>query len=114
MSFGVVMLFKLNLIKDGAIKPWMTETYREAYLDLMEFCRNNDIPVDIPYRQLTAGQKSMIIEESPEFYGIRGFFQWLERRTYKMHIRILLSKYRDYIRCTECNGTRFQPETLNY
>ena len=101
-------------LKDDAVRPWSTPSYREPYDDLMRFCRRAGIPVDRPYRELTDAQREMIERGSDGFYGIRGFFEWLESRTYKMHIRVLLSKYRAYIPCARCGGTRFKDETLRY
>jgi len=95
-------------LKDDAIKPWSTPSYREAYHDLLRFCRRQGIPADLPYRELTNEQRSAVINGSGDFYGIMGFFKWLETRTYKMHIRVLLSKYRAYSLCSACGGTRFK------
>src|SRR5262249_55787885 len=52
--------------------------------------------------------------EDHRWYGVRGFFRWLESKTYKMHVRVLLSRYRAYVTCPKCNGGRYQPEALNY
>ncbi len=101
-------------LQDDAIKPWATPSYREAYYDLMKFCKKEHIPVDIPYRNLSSRDRGKIISGTSGFYGIKGFFDWLEKKTYKMHIRVLLSKYRGYTTCPQCSGTRFQPETLLY
>ena len=101
-------------LKGDAIKPWSTPSYREAYHDLLRFCRKHGIPADLPYRELTDEQRSAIVNGSDDFYGIMGFFKWLETRTYKMHIRVLLSKYRAYTLCSSCGGTRFKNETLLY
>ena len=121
-GFGKSITIDLDLVvpdpsqslQDDAIKPWATPAYREAYHDLMKFCKREHIPVDVPFAQLQPGQREKVINGSPDFYGIKGFFDWLEARTYKMHIRVLLSKYRGYITCPQCQGTRFQPATLLY
>jgi len=101
-------------LKDNAIKPWSTPAYREAYRDLMAYCRTKNIPVDVPFRTLSSRQKRAIIDGNGDFYGVQGFFNWLETKTYKMHIRVMLSKYRAYATCPGCEGTRFKPETLLY
>ena len=80
----------------------------------MKFCKRENIPVDAPFAELPPGQRDKIMNGSADFYGIKGFFDWLETRTYKMHIRVLLSKYRGYATCPQCRGTRFQPDTLRY
>jgi excinuclease ABC subunit A len=101
-------------IEDGAIKPWTTDSYWEEYQDLLDFCRGHHISTKIPYGDLSTEQKRMIWEGGPDFYGVKGFFRWLERKAYRMHIRVLLSKYRRYIPCPSCRGTRFREEALLY
>ena len=70
------------------------------------------IPLDVPFRQLTAEQRNAIIEgdRSAKYIGVKGFFAWLERKKYKLHVRVFLSRYRGYALCPECNGTRLRPE----
>jgi len=99
-------------LAEGAIKPWTYSSYWGCYEDLMGFCRSHRIPVDIPYRRLRSAHRRMIYEGTDDFYGVRGFFNWLETKTYKMHIRVILSRYRAYIRCRDCNGARFRPDAL--
>ena len=111
---GLVVPDPAVSLQDDAIKPWATPAYREAYYDLMKFCKRENIPVDAPFAELPPGQRDKIMNGSADFYGIKGFFDWLETRTYKMHIRVLLSKYRGYATCPQCRGTRFQPDTLRY
>lgn len=101
-------------IEDGAIKPWTTNSYWEEYQDLLDFCHRHSIPTRIPWEELSAEKRRMIWEGGPDFFGVKGFFQWLEGRAYKLHIRILLSKYRRYTLCPTCGGTRFREETLLY
>jgi excinuclease ABC subunit A len=101
-------------LAEGAIKPWTTAAYAEGQSDLAAFCRRRRIPFDRPWNELLPEQQRLVVEGDGDFYGIQGFFEWLESRTYKMHIRVLLSKYRSYTRCTACGGTRFQPQTLLY
>jgi len=101
-------------IEDEAIKPWTTNSYWEKYQDLLDFCHRHSIPTRIPWEELSAEKRRMIWEGGLDFYGIKGFFQWLEGRAHKLHIRILLSKYRRYTLCPTCGGTRFREETLLY
>ncbi len=102
-------------IVDGAIKPWGSgSNARHEYEALIDFCRHRDIPVDIPFQRLNESQRRSIIEGTEDFYGVRGFFKWLETKTYKMPIRVFLSRYRSYDACPDCEGTRFKPETLLY
>jgi len=101
-------------LQDDAVRPWATQSYRECFRDLMAFCKKSGIPADVPFRDLLPRQQTQVIQGSNGFYGIKGFFDWLESRTYKMHIRVLLSKYRAYTTCSACRGTRFKDETLLY
>ncbi len=101
-------------LAEGAVKPWTTPSYREAQDDLEAFCRRVGIPFDRPWRQLSERDRDRVFEGDSDFYGIKGFFEWLESRTYKMHVRVLLSKYRSYRECEDCRGTRFSKESLLY
>jgi len=98
----------------GAIKPWTTESYAEEARDLARFCRARRIPMDVPFAALKDRQRREIIEGVGDWYGVRGFFKWLETRTYRMHIRVLLSRYRGYAICGDCKGARLKPESLQY
>jgi len=116
----------LSLIA-GVVKPWQTESFDECQRDLLKVCRKNDIPLDVPFRELSAHDQRFIIRgevddkhtleeiyESGGWYGVKGFFQWLETRAYKMHVRVLLSRYRTYRTCPACHGSRFQPKINNW
>jgi excinuclease ABC subunit A len=109
-------------IDQGAIKPWEGEVYGESKKDLLTFAKKRRIPTHVPFHELTAEQQAFVIEGEPGYgengrewphawYGLKGFFQWLERNTYKMHVRVFLSRYRSYNECQECGGTRLQPES---
>ncbi|MCP4747885.1 MAG: excinuclease ABC subunit UvrA [Desulfobacteraceae bacterium] len=122
-GFGRVIDIDLDLIipnpnlslSDGAIKPWGDEfDARHEYYDLEKFCARENISMDKAFNKLSASQQKAIIEGTSSYYGIRGFFKWLEGRTYKMHVRVYLSRYRSYDICKSCNGARFKPEPLLY
>ncbi len=98
-------------IRDGAVKPWVGIA-RAEFKDLLDFCRRRRIPVAIPWRELSEEQKRLIAEGDDSFYGVRGFFQWLETKRYKLHVRVFLARYRGYHSCPACRGTRFQDEVL--
>src|SRR6185503_6447156 len=72
------------------------------------------IPIDKPYEKLTARQRGLIFEGGPGFGGVRGFFERLERKKYKMHVRVLLARYRGYETCPDCSGMRLRPEALQF
>ncbi|MCZ6673345.1 MAG: excinuclease ABC subunit UvrA, partial [Verrucomicrobia bacterium] len=110
-------------IDDGAIKAWLGAVYGESRKDLVVFCRKKGIPTDIPFEDLTEEQQEFVIQGDPNYgrkgykwpqawYGLKGFFDWLESKTYRMHVRVFLSRFRTYTKCPSCNGTRLQPESL--
>ena len=112
-------------IADGAIKPFQGEVYSESLRDLCRTARKHQIPTDIAWQDLTAAQKQFIIEGDSDYgengkqwpkawYGIQRFFGWLESNSYKMHVRVFLSKYRAYTQCPDCAGTRLVPDALNW
>ena len=96
----------------GAVKPWSTQATRHERRILMGFCADHGIPVDVPFAGLSEAQQTMIIDGHGEFFGLRGWFAWLETRTYRMHVRIFLARYRSYVTCSACRGTRLRPEAL--
>ena len=110
---------------DGAIRAFQGAVYSESRRDLIRACRNYGIPVDQPYRKLSDKQREFVIEGERDYvysrsaaqrswYGVRRFFNWLEDNTYKMHVRVFLSKYRAYTTCPDCHGTRLKPDALNW
>ena len=104
-------------LRQGAIKPWQTESYLECQADLVKFARKRAIPLDTPWRDLSAAERAWVIDGEGEWtkhvwYGVRRFFAWLETKAYKMHIRVLLSRYRSYTECSACRGARLKPESL--
>ena len=110
-------------IADGAIKAWEGEVYSASKDDLISVAKKKKIPVNIPFAQLTPEQRDFVINGEPGYgenglewpkawYGVKGFFTWLEKNTYKMHVRVFLSRFRAYNECPSCHGTRLQPESL--
>lgn len=111
-------------INGGALKCWEGEVYRASLDDLRVFAKRKKIPLDVPFAALCEEHKSFIIEGEPGYgeendktwpkywYGVKGFFRWLEKTTYKMHVRVFLSRYRAYNPCPDCGGQRLQPESL--
>ncbi len=102
-------------IENGAIKPFGAKRDgRMEYRDLEKFCRRTNISLTKPFSQLGSNQKNQIINGTQDYYGIRGFFGWLETKTYKMHVRVYLSRYRGYTTCPTCKGTRFNQQAMLY
>ncbi len=99
-------------LAEGAIAPWTTPAYREWNDDLLRAAPTLGIPTDRPFRHLAAEQVRPILEGAGGFGGLRGFFRVLERKSYKMHVRVFLSRWRGYRPCPDCNGKRLRPEAL--
>jgi excinuclease ABC subunit A len=110
-------------LADGVIKAFSGAVYSESQRDLLKSCRRKKIPTDIPWRDMKASHRKFVLEGEPGYgkdgnrwpkawYGVRRFFSWLEENTYKMHVRVFLSRYRSYVPCPSCGGSRLQPESL--
>jgi len=101
-------------LRDGAVAPWNTPAYAHELEELLALAEDYELPVDIPYRDLTDQQRELVMEGVPErdFGGLKGFFSWLERRKYKMHLRVFLSRWRSSRPCPDCKGARLRPEAL--
>ena len=99
-------------IMEGAIAPFRTAKFSSHLRDLIRNAKQFGIPLNIPFRDLTAEQVALIRSGFGEFIGIDKFFEKLESKTYKMHIRVLLSRYRGYTACTACKGSRLRREAL--
>jgi len=117
IDYGLVVPDENKSLRDGAIRPWQTKSYEECQDDLVKFARKRGIPLDRPWRELTAQQREWVIEgegrwESGVWYGVKRFFAWLESRAYKMHVRVLLSRYRAYTPCEACQGARLKTPAL--
>jgi len=117
VDYGLVVPDTSKTLRGGAVRTWQTESYRECQDDLVRFARKRGVPLDTPWRDLTEEQRGWVIEgegpwERKVWYGARRFFKWLETRSYKMHIRVLLSKYRSYTACPDCHGARLKEEAL--
>ncbi|WOO43065.1 excinuclease ABC subunit UvrA [Rubellicoccus peritrichatus] len=112
-------------VKDGAIKPFQGQVYSESLRDLVKAAKRHKIKLDVPWRDMPEKDKRFVLEGEPNYgkggkewpkawYGIRRFFAWLESNTYKMHVRVFLSKFRSYGTCPDCKGARLQPDALNW
>ncbi len=127
-GFGRVIGLDLDLVipdpskslAEGAIKPWQTPSFKEAQDELMKYGAAAGIDLHAPWSRLSEAQRRWVIDGAPDWsgkwnsqwYGVRNFFNWLESKAYKMHIRVLLSKYRSYTTCPACQGARLKAEAL--
>jgi excinuclease ABC subunit A len=113
-------------LAQGVVKPWLSGMSAECQDDLLRSCKKFGVPTDVPFTDLPPKWQKLVIEGEPDYgkdsahqwprawYGVKGYFRWLESKSYKMHVRVLLSRYRAYTPCPDCRGKRFQPEALLY
>ena len=106
-------------IVEGAIRAFRGEVYGRSQQDLIRVARKCGVPLETPWSFLSKSEKAFIldgendyVEDARMWYGLRRFFRWLESKTYKMHVRVFLSKYRSYVSCPDCEGTRLSAESL--
>src|SRR5256885_16404858 len=97
-------------LSEGAIDPFTKPQYEWAQAELKRFAKSERIPINAPFNQLTKPQQRAIINGKGEWSGVRGFFDFLETKKYKLHVRVFLSKYRGYTRCPDCDGARLRQE----
>ncbi len=123
IDFGLIVPDEGKTLRQGAVRPWQTASFRECQDDLVKYANKRGIALDTPFRSLTPAQRNWVLEGEPEWkswrkswpgtwYGVRKFFDWLETKAYKMHIRVLLSKYRAYTPCPACEGARLKRDAL--
>ncbi|MGB7929563.1 MAG: excinuclease ABC subunit UvrA, partial [Terriglobales bacterium] len=110
IDLDLVIPDKGKTLNEGAVEPWTKPKYRPLFTELKRFARQAEIPLDVPWYDLDAEQQRLIVEGGRGFGGIRGFFQHLERKKYKLHVRVFLSRYRGYSVCSACGGTRLRAE----
>jgi excinuclease ABC subunit A len=125
VDMGLVIPDESKSLGEGAVKPWQTPSFKECQDDLTKYMKARNIPMDVPFRDLGPNDRRYVIEgedtwrswekdANKRWYGVLRFFDWLESKAYKMHIRVLLSKYRAYTACTACEGARLKPTSLNF
>ena len=134
-GFGRIITIDPNLalpdrsktLAEGAVKPWQTETGRQCQDDMVKAAKKAGVPMHVPFNQLSAEHQRWVMEgdagyipDDPDhswpklWYGVKGYFRWLESKAYKMHVRVLLSRYRSYTTCPSCAGKRFNPDSLSF
>jgi excinuclease ABC subunit A len=117
-GFGNTIDFDLNLVipdrskslDEGPIEPWTKPKYRPYATEMKKFARAAGIPLDVPWGELDCEHQQAIIDGHKKFPGVRGFFEYLERKKYKLHVRVFLSRYRGYTVCSDCSGARLRLE----
>jgi len=117
-GFGNTIDFDMNLVipdrgktlNDGAIEPWTKPKYRIYFNEFKKVAAQADVPLNVPFEDLTTQQKEIVMEGYGKFSGVNGFFAYLERKKYKLYVRVFLSRYRGYTLCSECKGQRLRAE----
>ncbi|GHU04086.1 UvrABC system protein A [Betaproteobacteria bacterium] len=123
VDFALVVPDEAKTLAGGAVKPWQTPSFRECQDDMMRMAPKYGVATDIPFRDLPPEHRRWVLEGDEQWkswksswprrwYGVRHFFDWLESKAYKMHIRVLLSRYRSYTECPACHGARLKPQAL--
>ncbi len=121
IDYGLVIPDETKTLREGAIRPWQTASYKECQTEMEQYARKAGVRLDAPWHALSAEEKDWVIHGDPawkggpqawktQWYGAQRFFDWLESRAYKMHVRVLLSKYRSYTACPACGGSRLKPD----
>jgi excinuclease ABC subunit A len=114
-DMDLVIPDKAKTLEDGAIEPWTKPKYRTYLTDLRRLSRALGVPMDVPWKHLTEDQRNVVVEgdKDSKFAGVQGFFEYLERKKYKLHVRVFLSRYRGYATCPDCQGQRLRAEARN-
>jgi len=126
IDYDLALPDRSRTLAQGVVRPWQTGLGAECQDDLLRVCRKFRVPTEVQCKLLPKKWQDLIIEGEPGYgkdeahewprawYGVKGYFRWLESKAYKMHVRVLLSRYRAYTPCPDCRGKRFQPEALLY
>jgi excinuclease ABC subunit A len=117
-GFGNTVDFDLNLVipdktlslEDGAIDPWNRPKYRPWFTDLKKQAAGLSVPMDVPWREMSDEAREIVLHGKGGYEGVYGFFRQMEKKKYKLHVRVMLSKYRGYAECPECRGQRLRAE----
>jgi excinuclease ABC subunit A len=132
-GFGRVITIDPNLalpdraktLREGVVRPWQSGVSAECQKDLLKAAKREGVPLDVPFLELSQEHQRWVMEGEPGYgeggrewpaawYGVRGYFRWLESQSYKMHMRVLLSRYRSYHACPKCGGRRLNDDALLY
>ncbi|GAB2902197.1 excinuclease ABC subunit UvrA [Paralcaligenes ginsengisoli] len=121
IDYGLVVPDEKKTLNEGAVKPWQTASYKECQLEMERYAPAAGVRLSVPWKDLREDEKNWVINGTADWkggqnawktqwYGAQRFFDWLESRAYKMHVRVLLSKYRSYTPCPACGGSRLKPD----
>jgi len=126
IDYDLALPDRSKTLAECVVRPWQTGQSAECQSDMMKFCKLRKVPINVPFHDLSQKWQDWVINGDPNYgkdkqhewprawYGVKGYFRWLESKSYKMHVRVLLSRYRSYTPCPDCHGRRFQPEALLY
>jgi excinuclease ABC subunit A len=109
-DLDLVIPDKMKTLADGAIEPWTKPKYRPLFTDLKRYAKQAGIPLDMAWIDMAEEHRNKVLNGEGKFLGVRGFFNHLERKKYKLHVRVFLSRYRGYSLCSACTGTRLRLE----
>ncbi len=120
-GFGNIIELDMNLvvpdpsksINQNAVEPWGKPHYRSYLVSLKRAAKKARVRLDVPWSALTDEERQFVFDGNDEFDGVRGFFRWLEKKKYKVHVRVFLSRYRGYQTCPDCGGARLRREARN-
>src|SRR5690554_5322211 len=121
IDYDLVVPDERKTLREGAVKPWQTPSYKECQVEMEQYAPRAGVRLDIPWKDLDEHERQWVIQGDPnwkgganawktQWYGAQRFFDWLESRSYKMHVRVLLSKYRSYTPCPACGGARLKTD----
>ncbi|MBI1841524.1 MAG: excinuclease ABC subunit UvrA [Verrucomicrobia bacterium] len=126
IDYQLAMPDHSKTLAEGVVRPWKSGVSADCQRDLMRACKAQGIPTKIPFHQLSKEHQEWVVQGEPGYgkdeehewprawYGVKGYFRWLESKAYKMHVRVLLSRYRAYTPCPVCKARRFRPESLHF
>ncbi len=121
IDYDLVIPDERKTLREGCVRPWQTPSYKECQEDMERYAPRAGVRLDTPWKDLDEHERQWVIQGDPQWrggnaawktqwYGVQRFFDWLESRSYKMHVRVLLSKYRSYTPCPACGGSRLKPD----
>ncbi len=123
IDYGLIVPDEAKTLREGAVRPWQSPSFHDCQEDIEKYAKKRGVPLDVAFRDLSAKQREWVLEGEPEWvnwrkswpgtwYGVARFFRWLETKAYKMHVRVLLSRYRAYTPCSVCGGARLKSDAL--